>query len=106
MILQNRGAASGLLIYRDNRVPQLEDTLLFADLVSGEILYVDANDMPSDYQSIRRVLFNDGGEGKTLLQLIQENEGAPRADTRIDAGPDGRIFVLNKGDSIIREFVR
>ncbi|MAM72045.1 MAG: hypothetical protein CMP91_12980 [Gammaproteobacteria bacterium] len=105
-ILQNRGAASGLLIYRDNRVPQLQDTLLFADLVSGEILYVDANDMPSDYQSIRRVLFNDGGEGKTLLQLIQENEGASRADTRIDAGPDGRIFVLNKGDSIIREFVR
>lgn len=104
-ILQNRGAASGLLIYRDDEISSLEDTLLFADLVSGEIFYVDANTMPSSYQAIRRVLFNDGGQAKTLLQLIQENEGAPRADPRIDAGPFNSIFILNKGDGIIRKLV-
>ncbi len=104
-ILQSRGAASGLLIYRDDDIEALEDTLLFADLVSGEIFYVDANALPSSYPAIRRVLFNDGGEAKTLLQLIQENEGAPRADPRIDAGPFNSIFILNKGDGIIRKLV-
>ncbi len=104
-VLQNRGAASGLLIYRDDEIAELEDTLLFADLVSGEIFYVNANAMPSGYPAIRRVLFNDGGQAKNLLQLIQENEGAPRADTRIDAGPFNSVFILNKGDSIIRRLV-
>ena len=60
---------------------------------------------------IRRILFNDKGTSKTLLQLIQEKntaQGKPpatRADLRFGEGPQGQIFLLNKRDGIIRLLV-
>lgn len=108
-ILQARSAASGLAVYRGNEISQLQGKLLFADLLSGEIFYVDADNLPNGGQDpIRRVLLDNGTGAKTLLQLIQENNRrlgkdlTPRADTRIDEGPDGQLFILNKGDSVIR----
>jgi len=84
--------------------------LLFADLLSGEIFYVDADNLPEGGQDpIRRVLLDNGSGPKNMLQLIQAKNreqgkaAAVRADTRIDAGPDNRVFILNKGDGVIRE---
>ena len=57
------------------------------------------------------VLFEHEGETKTLLQMIQEKNvlqgRAPvdRADVRLDTGPDGRLFLLNKHDGVIRRLV-
>jgi hypothetical protein len=57
------------------------------------------------------VLFDDGGEAKTLLQLIQEKNvmqgkaKATRADLRFGIGPEGQVFVLNKRDGTIRLLV-
>ena len=46
---------------------------LFADQPSGEILYIQADNLPAGGQdAIRRILLNSGGEAKTLLQVIQE----------------------------------
>ena len=111
-ILQARSAASGLAVYRGDDISQLQGKLLFADLLSGEIFYVDADNLPNGGQSpIRRVLLDNGTGAKTLLQLIQEKnrmqgkDPAPRADTRIDEGPDRQLFILNKGDGIIRRLV-
>ena len=42
-ILQPRAAASGLLVYRDGPISQLNDLVLFAELLSGEIFYVQAD---------------------------------------------------------------
>jgi len=59
----------------------------------------------------RRILFNDKGTSKTLLELMreknasQEKSPAAHADLRIDLGPEGKIFVLNKGDGPIRLLV-
>jgi len=90
----------------------LNDLVLFGDFPSGEVFYVSADDLPTGGQSaIRRVLFRDGGESKTLLELIraknveQGREPAGRADMRMDEGPDGRLFLLNKQDGVIREIV-
>jgi len=109
-LLQARSAASGLLVYRGNAIPQLRGELLFADLLSGEIFYVDADNLPEGGQDpIRRVLLDNGSGPKNMLQLIQAKNreqgkaAAVRADTRIDAGPDNRVFILNKGDGVIRE---
>ena len=111
-LLQRQSAITGVVVPRGSAVPQLNDLVLFGDFPSGEVFYVSADDLPTGGQSaIRRVLFRDGGESKTLLELIraknveQGREPAGRADMRMDEGPDGRLFLLNKQDGVIREIV-
>ena len=111
-LLQGQSAAAGLQVYRGDAIPQLSNLLLFADQPSGELFYVPVDDLPEGGQdAIRRILFNDGGQAKTLLQLIQEkNEEqgrspASRADLRFGPGPDDQVFLLNKYDGIVRLLV-
>ncbi|MEX0617770.1 MAG: PQQ-dependent sugar dehydrogenase [Pseudohongiellaceae bacterium] len=111
-LLPGRSAASGLHVYRSDEIPQLENLVLFGDLPSGELFSISADDLPSGGQDpIRRVLFNDEGEAKTLLQLIQEknrSQGrtpASRADLRFDGSSSNEVFLLNKHDGTIRQLV-
>ena len=111
-LLQPRSAATGVVVYRQNAIPLLENLLLFGDNPSGEIFYVHADRLPNGGQdAIRRILLNDGGESKTLLQLIHEKNRehgrapADRAELRFGTGPDGQTFLLNKRDGIIRLLV-
>ena len=111
-LLQPQSAAAGLQVYRDDAIPQLENLVLFADQPSGEIFYIQADDLPSGGQdAIRRILLNDAGEAKTLLQLIQEKNieqgksPATRADLRFGPGPGDQVFLLNKYDGIVRLLV-
>jgi hypothetical protein len=111
-LFQRSVAVTGVFAYRETAIRQLTNKLIFGDNPSGEIFYVDADNLPKGGQdSIRRILFDDKGKTKTLLQLIQEkmySQGktpARRADMRINLGPQGRIFVLNKFDGIIRLLV-
>jgi glucose/arabinose dehydrogenase len=112
-LLQSQSAITGVVAYRADAIPQLRGLLLFGDFPSGEVFYVHADDPPSGGQSvIRRVLFRDDGQSKTLLQLVQEKnaeqgrEAASRVDLRFGVGPDDRLFVLDKHDGIVREVVR
>jgi hypothetical protein len=93
-------------------VPALSNKLIFGDNPSGEIFYVDVDNLPNGGQDqIRRILFNDKGSRKRLLQLIQEKnqahgrDKATRADLRFGVGPQGQILILNKRDGVIREIV-
>jgi glucose/arabinose dehydrogenase len=111
-LLQRLAAATGIYAYRDKAVPQLTNRLIFGDNPSGEIFHVSADTLPQGGQeAIRRVLFNDGGARKTLLQLIQAKntaqgkKPATRADLRFGPGPAGRVFILNKRDGVIRVLV-
>ena len=111
-LFQRSSAATGLVVYRDDAVPQLANLVLFGDSPSGEVFYVPADDLPEGGQdAMRRVLFRDGAETKTLLQLIQEknvSQGrtpATRVDIRFGTGPDGQILLLNKHDGVIRRLV-
>ena len=111
-LFQRQSAITGVVVYRDDTIPQLEDLLLFGDLPSGEVLYIPADNLPEGGQdAIRRVLLLDQGESRTLLQLIraknaeQGREPATRADLRFGTGPGGRVFLLNKRDGMIREIV-
>jgi hypothetical protein len=103
-----RASITGVVIYRATQIPQLANLMLFGDIPSGEVFYVNADRLPVGGQDgIRRVLFNSGGTAKTLLQVIKEKKpGADRADLRFGTGPDGRVFLLNKSDGVIREIVR
>ena len=111
-LLQPGSAATGLVVYRDDAIPQLANLVLFGDNPSGEVFYVSADDLPDGGQDpIRRVLLNHQGDTKTLLQLIQEKnlaqgrEPAGRADLRFGTGPGGQVFLLNKRDGVIRRLV-
>jgi glucose/arabinose dehydrogenase len=110
--LLNRAAITGVYVYREKEIKQLQNLMLFGDNPSGEIFYLNADKLPSGGQDqLRRVMFNDKGTNKTLLQLIREKNAAqgkpaaPRADLRLGRGPRGQIFVLNKRDGVIRLLV-
>lgn len=110
--LLTRAAITGVLVYRDGGIKQLRNLLLFGDNPSGEIFYLNADKLPAGGQDqIRRILFEDQGTNKTLLQLIREKNAAqgkpaaPRADMRMGRGPDNQLFILNKRDGIIRLLV-
>ena len=111
-LLQSRSAAAGVIVYRDDTIPQLQDRVLFADFPQGEIFHLSADDLPEGGQDgLRRVLLRDGDQVKRLLQLVAEAtvlrglEPAVRVDLRFGEGPDGRVFLMNKHDGIIREIV-
>jgi hypothetical protein len=110
-VLTGRSAATGVVVYRSGAIPQLEGRILFGDMPSGEIFHVSADNPPNGGQdAIRRILFNVGGEARTLLELIraknaeQGKEPASRTDLRFGIGPGGRVFILNKHDGTIRVF--
>ncbi len=111
-LLQRSSAATGLHVYRSDAIPELANLVLFGDNPSGEVFYVSADLLPSGgQQAIRRILLNDSGDSKTLLQVIQEKNReqgrspASRVDLRFGSGPDGQVFLLNKRDGVIRLLV-
>ncbi len=112
-LLQNNCAAIGGFVYRHPAIRQLNGLLIFGDNPSGEIFYVSADKLPAGggQDAIRRILFDDNGEAKTLLQLIQAKnvqqgkKPATRADLRFGLGPDGQVLILNKRDGTIRVVV-
>jgi hypothetical protein len=108
-LLQPQSAVTMGVVYRQKSIPQLSNLVIFGDNPSGEIFYFSADKLPAGGQdAIRRILFNDKGETKTLLQLIQGKNVAQgktpstRADLRFGEGPNGEIFILNKRDGVIR----
>ncbi len=108
-LLTGRSAATGVVVVRGPAIPQLANVILFGDNPSGEIFYVSADDPPAGGQDpIGRVLLDDGGESKTLLQLIQARNAAQgrqpatRADLRFGTGVGPQILLLNKQDGVIR----
>ncbi len=108
-ILQSRTSVTVGYVYRQKAIAQLANLLLFGDIPSGEVFYLNADNLPKGGQDgIRRILFNAGGASRTLLQLIQEKniqqgkQAAVRADLRFGMGPDGQILVLNKADGVVR----
>jgi len=112
-LFQRNVAVTGVFFYRDKTIPKLTDKLLFGDNPSGELFWVDANNLPKNggQDAIRRILFDDKGTNKTLLDLMHEKNAAQGrmparvADMRMDPGPQGRIYILNKGDGVIRMLV-
>jgi hypothetical protein len=110
--LIGRAAITGVVVYRGSAIPQLRNRILFGDNPSGEVFHIAADDTSASGQDhIRRVLLNDRGEAKTLLQLIREKAtalGKPpasRADLRFGTGPDDQVFLLNKADGVVRLLV-
>jgi hypothetical protein len=108
-LMQPNSAASGLVVYRGSQISKLSNLVIFTDMPSGEIFYVNADKLPSGGQDpIRRILLTSDGSAKTMLQVIQEKnkaQGKPpatRSDLRLSLSRDNQVFLLNKGDGTIR----
>lgn len=108
-LLGGRAAVTGLVVYRDDAIPALADRVLFGDLPSGEIFHFDADDLPDGGKdALRRVLFRADGEPQRFLDVVRARNRADgrtpaeRTDVRLYAVPDGRVFVLNKHDGVLR----
>ena len=111
-LLQPQSAVVMGTVYRGTAIKPLSNRLIFGDVPSGEIFHVSADDLPKGGQDpIHRILLSDGGGGKTLLEHIKAANGkqgkmpATRADLRFGVGSGGQIFLLNKGDGIVRVLV-
>jgi hypothetical protein len=108
-------------VYRGTRIPALQGTLVFGDITTGRIWYAQ----------MKEVLAADDGnpltvaplhELSTRLRALSEEtyrrrggraEGLPgrgavagpgRLDVRLAEDHDGELYVLTKGDGMIREF--
>jgi hypothetical protein len=108
-------------VYRGKRIPALQGTLVFGDITTGRIWYAQ----------MKEVLAADDGnpltvaplhELSTRLRALSEEtyrrrggraEGLPgrgavagpgRLDVRLAEDHDGELYVLTKGDGMIREF--
>lgn len=110
--LFGRVAITGVEVYRHTAIPQLKDLLIFGDNPSGEMFYVHADRLPEGGQdAVRRILLKDDGTRKSLLEVIRAKNAeqgrapAERADLRFGKTANGRIFLLNKRDGVIRELV-
>ncbi|MEX2531867.1 MAG: PQQ-dependent sugar dehydrogenase [Gemmatimonadota bacterium] len=111
-LMHDRAAATGVHVYRSFAIPQLRNRVIFGDLVSGEILHFDADDLPEGgTEGIRRILLRHVGVRHTFLELVQaknREQGRPpasRTDLRFGSGPNDQIFLLNKHDGTIRLLV-
>jgi hypothetical protein len=111
-LMDDRVAATGVHVYRSFAIAQLRNRVLFGDLVNGEILHFDADNLPDGgTEGIRRVLLRHQGERQTFLELVQaknREQGrspANRTDLRFGTGPNHQIFLLNKHDGTIRLLV-
>ena len=107
-------AATGVYVMRTNAIPALRNKVIFGDNPSGEVFWFDADNLPRGGSSgIHRILFRSGNaQPKKLLTLVQEKtvtqgkQAATRADMRLGVAGDGRVFLLNKADGMIRVITR
>ena len=107
-------------VYRGKRIPALQGTLVFGDITTGRIWYAqmkeilaadDGNPLtvaPLHELSTRlRALSEEtykkrGGQGATLPGFGAV-AGRGRVDIRLAEDNDGELYVLTKGDGMIRE---
>ena len=113
-LLIQRAASAGLHVVRSDAVAALRNKVLLSDLPSGELLYFDADRPPAGGSAgLHRVLLRSGdAQPAPMLRVVSArnaSQGKPpatRVDLRLSAGADGRVFLLNKADGIIRVLVR
>ena len=106
--------------YRGTRIPALQGTLVFGDITTGRIWYAQMKEVLAaddgdpltlaplhELNTQLRALSEDtfrkrGGQGDTLPGFGAV-AGRGRVDIRLAEDDDGELYVLTKGDGMIRE---
>jgi mono/diheme cytochrome c family protein len=115
-------AVAGGFVYRGSRVPALKGRLIFGDITTGHVWYVEMADVrkaddgdPATVApmheldaGLRRLVEDTyhtrGGKGETLPGNAAV-AGRGRVDLRFGEDAAGEIYVLTKSDGMIRQVV-
>ncbi|MGN9778239.1 PQQ-dependent sugar dehydrogenase [Micromonospora sp. H33] len=99
-------AVAGGFVYRGNELPALKGKYVFGDLVDGQILYTEAQEMRRGHglATIHRLaLFNTAGTPVRMQDLSAP--GAPgnpeRVDLRFGTDAAGELYILAKANGKI-----
>lgn len=109
-------------VYQGSRIPALQGTLVFGDITTGRIWYAQMSEIlaADDDNPLTMAPIH---ELKTQLRTLVEETykrrggraeglpgrgavaGAGRLDIRLAEDNDGELYLLSKGDGMIREFI-
>lgn len=105
-------------VVRGTGIPGLDGLLLAGDFPTGVPLYIDVSNGPPAQRSgvdpfAELVLVDVDGSGQSIDFLTEINNtrasnrlaSRNRADLRWSLGVDGRVFLTNKRDGVIRELI-
>jgi len=107
-------------VYRGKRIPALQGTLVFGDITTGRIWYAqmkevlgadDGNpltvaplhELGAGLRALSETTFRRRGGRGDSLPGRGAVAGAGRVDIRLAEDNDGELYVLTKGDGMIRE---
>jgi glucose/arabinose dehydrogenase len=96
----------GGFVYRGHGVPELRGKYVFGDLVSGRILYTEANAMRTGKPRApiyELMVYDEGGRRVTTRELLNaDGLGDPaRVDLRFGRDAKGELYLLSKGNGKI-----
>ncbi|MFO7725401.1 MAG: PQQ-dependent sugar dehydrogenase [Oceanipulchritudo sp.] len=101
-------------VARGTCITGLDGHLVLADFPTGTpfILNVDDDPLNGGQDGLRElVLLNQAGSPTRFLEMMNEARGARglgfrgRADLRFSVNTPGRIYLINKGDGIVRRMI-
>jgi glucose/arabinose dehydrogenase/cytochrome c2 len=95
-------AISGGYEYWGNKLPELKGKLLFGDIPSGRLFYVDMADLKLGKQApIHEWKISMNGSEKTLKELC----GSDRVDLHFGRDSKGELYILTKADGRVYKLV-
>jgi glucose/arabinose dehydrogenase len=115
-------AIAGGIIYRGNRIPRLENTLVLGDITTGRLWYAHLKDVLNADDSdattlaplheldanLRRLVegaFKARGGRGDVLPGAAAVSGRGRVDVRLATDDDGELYLLTKSDGMVRRAV-
>lgn len=107
-------------VYRGRRLPALQDALVFGDVTTGRIWYAQMKDvlaaddgnpltlaplheLGTQLRALSEAMFQKRGGQSNVLPGFGAVAGRGRVDIRLAEDADGELYVLTKGDGMIRE---
>jgi glucose/arabinose dehydrogenase len=97
-------------VYRGDAIPELNGKYVFADMVRGRIFYIDADDLsPGEPALIQELRLQFDGQEREFYDVSNySNRYSPRnrSDLRMGIDGEGELYLLSKGDGMVRKLVR
>jgi hypothetical protein len=101
-------------VVRGSSIPGLDGNILLGDFPTGLMFYFNVDTDPLDGGQdglAELVMLDEQDQAVRLIDLINQTRNAnglgdsSRADLRYSVGIEGKVFVLNKHDGVVRQLV-
>ena len=96
-------------VYRGDGIPELVGKYVFADMVRGRIFYIDADDLtpgvPAEILELRLEIDGEEREFHDVSNYPNRYSQRNRSDLRMGIDSQGELYLLSKGDGMVRKLV-